>query len=158
MPTLRDVVAKRTVFDAVIVGAGPSGSACAYWLAQAGLVGLSDREEALPAREDLRRRAHPAIGLPTARDGSRRRRGREWPSFQGITGLRLRRVARDELARAPRLPQLRLHDHPLQPRRTRRGAGRGVSVRCCSAAWRPWRCSSRSTRPTVACAARRGSS
>src|SRR5664280_2182978 len=36
MPTLRDVVAKRTLFDAVIVGAGPSGSACAYWLAQAG--------------------------------------------------------------------------------------------------------------------------
>jgi geranylgeranyl reductase family protein len=36
MPTLRDVVAKRTVFDAVIVGAGPSGSACAYWLAEAG--------------------------------------------------------------------------------------------------------------------------
>jgi geranylgeranyl reductase family protein len=33
---LSEVVSKPTVFDAVIVGAGPSGSSCAYWLAQAG--------------------------------------------------------------------------------------------------------------------------
>ena len=36
MKTLRDVVAKPTIYDVVIVGGGPSGSACAYWLAQAG--------------------------------------------------------------------------------------------------------------------------
>src|SRR5665213_1999773 len=36
MPTLRDVVAKPTIYDVVVVGGGPSGSACAYWLAQAG--------------------------------------------------------------------------------------------------------------------------
>ena len=36
METLRDVVAKPTIYDVVIVGGGPSGSACAYWLAQAG--------------------------------------------------------------------------------------------------------------------------
>ncbi len=35
MPELRDLPADQT-FDVVIVGAGPSGSACAYWLAQAG--------------------------------------------------------------------------------------------------------------------------
>jgi len=34
--TLEDVVARPTVYDVVIVGGGPSGSACAYWLAQAG--------------------------------------------------------------------------------------------------------------------------
>jgi geranylgeranyl reductase family protein len=34
--SLREVVSKRSVFDVVIVGAGPSGSACAYWLAEAG--------------------------------------------------------------------------------------------------------------------------
>jgi geranylgeranyl reductase family protein len=34
--SLRDAVTKPTVYDVVIVGAGPSGSACAYWLAQAG--------------------------------------------------------------------------------------------------------------------------
>ncbi|MHB8380160.1 MAG: geranylgeranyl reductase family protein [Acidimicrobiales bacterium] len=36
MKTLRDVVAQPTIYDVVIVGGGPSGSACAYWLAQAG--------------------------------------------------------------------------------------------------------------------------
>jgi geranylgeranyl reductase family protein len=34
--SLRDVVSKPNVYDVVIVGAGPSGSACAYWLAHAG--------------------------------------------------------------------------------------------------------------------------
>lgn len=36
MATLKDVTSKPTVFDVVIVGAGPSGSACALWLAKAG--------------------------------------------------------------------------------------------------------------------------
>jgi menaquinone-9 beta-reductase len=34
--SLEEVVAKPTLYDVVIVGGGPSGSACAYWLAQAG--------------------------------------------------------------------------------------------------------------------------
>jgi geranylgeranyl reductase family protein len=36
MPTLQEVTARPAEFDVVIVGAGPSGSACAYWLSQAG--------------------------------------------------------------------------------------------------------------------------
>ena len=36
MTSLREVVSKPTDYDVVIVGAGPSGSACAYWLAEAG--------------------------------------------------------------------------------------------------------------------------
>ncbi len=36
MTSLREVVLKPTVYDVAIVGAGPSGSACAYWLARAG--------------------------------------------------------------------------------------------------------------------------
>lgn len=36
MKTLEDVLAKPTLYDVVIVGGGPSGSACAYWLAEAG--------------------------------------------------------------------------------------------------------------------------
>ena len=36
MTSLHDVISRPTNFDVVIVGAGPSGSACAYWLAKAG--------------------------------------------------------------------------------------------------------------------------
>ena len=36
MKTLEDVLARPTTYDVVIVGGGPSGSACAYWLASAG--------------------------------------------------------------------------------------------------------------------------
>jgi len=34
--SLSEMISKPTIFDVVIVGAGPSGSACAYWLARAG--------------------------------------------------------------------------------------------------------------------------
>jgi len=34
--SLEDVLARPTTYDVVIVGGGPSGSACAYWLASAG--------------------------------------------------------------------------------------------------------------------------
>ncbi len=36
MKSLEDVLAHPTTYDVVIVGGGPSGSACAYWLASAG--------------------------------------------------------------------------------------------------------------------------
>lgn len=36
MQSLSELISKPTAFDVVIVGAGPSGSACAYWLARAG--------------------------------------------------------------------------------------------------------------------------
>ena len=36
MPDQRDITSFRDPFDVVIVGGGPSGSSCAYWLARAG--------------------------------------------------------------------------------------------------------------------------
>ena len=36
MESLSELRASSTTFDAVIIGAGPSGSSCAYWLARAG--------------------------------------------------------------------------------------------------------------------------
>ena len=36
MTNLDELISKPVTFDVVIVGAGPSGSACAYWLARAG--------------------------------------------------------------------------------------------------------------------------
>jgi geranylgeranyl reductase family protein len=34
--SLEEIAAKPTIYDVVVVGGGPSGSACAYWLANAG--------------------------------------------------------------------------------------------------------------------------
>ncbi len=87
MPTLRDVVAKRTVFDAVIVGGGPSGSACAYWLAQAGWSVCLVEKKHSPARRRAvtgspRDRSHQlaAMGLEdvVAENGHR---------FKGLRGF-----------------------------------------------------------------------
>jgi geranylgeranyl reductase family protein len=36
VPTLQEISDRPQLFDVVIVGAGPSGSACAYWLSRAG--------------------------------------------------------------------------------------------------------------------------
>ncbi len=36
MKSLEEVASKQAIYDVVIVGGGPSGSACAYWLANAG--------------------------------------------------------------------------------------------------------------------------
>jgi geranylgeranyl reductase family protein len=36
MKSLEEVTARPTIYDVVIVGGGPSGSACSYWLANAG--------------------------------------------------------------------------------------------------------------------------
>ena len=36
MQSLSELISRPTIYDVVIVGAGPSGSACAYWLARAG--------------------------------------------------------------------------------------------------------------------------
>ena len=52
--------------------AGPSGAAAAYWLATQRPSGPRRREEAVPAREDLRRRPHAAGGAPAPRHGARR--------------------------------------------------------------------------------------
>ena len=62
----------NATFDVLVVGAGPSGAAAAYWLATRGHRVAGDREEALPAGEDVRRRPHAAGGPPAARHGSRR--------------------------------------------------------------------------------------
>ena len=102
--------------------AGPSGSSCAYWLAEAGLGRGAGREEALPPGEDLRRRAHPPFGPPARRHGARGGPGRG-PPFRRPALLRLRDDPRPALARPPDLPALRLRDHPPRSRRDRRRAG-----------------------------------
>ena len=82
-------------------------------------------EEGLPAREDLWRRADAPGGAPAGRHGARGRAGRVAPLHRAAL-LRLRTLHRDAVARAPELPQLRLHHHPPRPRRPGgRSGGRG---------------------------------
>ena len=78
----RSSSAADPIHDVVVVGAGPSGAACAYWLAEAGHDVLLRREEALPAREDLRRRPDAAGGQAARRHGPRR------PAAPTTTGSR----------------------------------------------------------------------
>ena len=79
-------------------------------------------EEALPPGQDLRRRPDPPGRAPAGRHGTRGRPGR-LAQVQRAPGLRLRPVPRDAVARAPQLPQLRLHHHPPRPRRPGGRAG-----------------------------------
>ena len=81
-----------------------------------------------------RRRSSPArrpaaTGSPRARCASSPTWGSRAPlagahRYTGPPGPRLRSGARPPVARAPELPQLRLHHHPPRPRRHRERAGR----------------------------------
>ena len=55
--------------DVIVVGAGPAGSAVAYYLATAGLDVLMLEKSQLPAGEGVRRRADTAGGQGADRDG-----------------------------------------------------------------------------------------
>ena len=66
--------------------------------------------------------------------------------YQGLRAFGFGASLEMTLARAPDLSQLRLHDHALQPRRTRRRARRAAAAPRCSPASRPSACSSRRRR------------
>ena len=116
------VDADRAVHDVVVVGGGPVGLLLRL-LAGRGRLGRGrGREEALPAGQDLRRRAHPPRRAPAGRHGPRGRPGRV-PPYTGLRAHAFGQVARAALARAPALPLLRLHHHPPRPRRPGGRAG-----------------------------------
>ena len=60
------------------------------------------RAQALPAREDLRRRPHPPVGPPARGHGPGRRAGRRRPPLPGPALARLRPHPRADLARTTR--------------------------------------------------------
>ena len=104
------------VHDVVVVGAGPSGSSCAYWLADAGWDVVVVEKKVFPREKTCGDGLTPRavrqladMGLEDALAGSHR--------YTGPAGLRLRPIHRDAVAGAPALPRLRLHDHPPRPRR-----------------------------------------
>jgi 2-polyprenyl-6-methoxyphenol hydroxylase-like FAD-dependent oxidoreductase len=119
--------------DVIVVGAGPGGSAAAYRLAQTGLDVLLLEKTGFPAREGVRRRAHPPavkslvdLGVDTSEDnGFIRNRGLRiigggmrlelpWPDLATYPdyGLVRPRLDFDELlARTAQKAGARLQEH-----------------------------------------------
>ena len=69
------------------------------------------REEALPEGQDLRGSAFIAVGPPALRHGPTRR-ARRSPPVRRRASVRVRPRGPRSLAHAPRVPRLRLRDHP----------------------------------------------
>ena len=109
-------------FDVLVIGRGPSGAAAVVLARGAWSSGPRDREEALSAREDLRRRAHAARRPPAARHGPRRT-ARGLPALRRAALDRARRHPRARLARASRLPVVRIRGPAPRARRDGRRAG-----------------------------------
>ena len=102
--------------DVLVVGGGPSGAACAYWLAEAGHDVRRRREEALPPGEDLRRRADPPGGQAARRHGPGRRPGRATTASTACGRSPSAGPSSCEWPERARLPPPRLRRHPPRPR------------------------------------------
>ena len=81
------------------------------------------REEALPAREDLRRRPHARGPSASSTTSGLAEPARGVPALRRPALDRPRRHPRARVARAPRLPVVRLRGAPPRPRRDGRRAG-----------------------------------
>ena len=106
--------------DVVVVGAGPSGSSAAYWLADRRPGRRAAREDHVPAREGLRRRAHPPRHPRPGRHGHRRQRGQRLAAQPRPAGHRRRPAPAAGLAGAHQLPALRPGPPARRPRRDAR--------------------------------------
>ena len=130
--TTRSTTSRRRVHDVVVVGAGPSGSSCAYWLADAGWDVVVVEKKTLPREKTCGDGLTPRAVRQLADMGLEPKVAARRPPLRRAPGGRLRPRDGALLARAPQLPRLRLHDHALRPRRgssrTTRGA-RGATVR-----------------------------
>ena len=111
------------VHDVVVVGGGPAGSSCAYWLADAGWDVVVVEKKQFPRVKTCGDGLTPRAVRQLADMGLERHAGRR-PPLHRPPRLRLRPVARARMAVPPRLPVVRLHDHPPRPRRARRRARR----------------------------------
>ncbi len=128
--------------DVIVVGAGPAGSSAAYWLARSRPRRRAAGEDDVPAREGLRRRAHPARHPRARRHGHRRQRGDGWLHNRGPAGDRRRPAPAPGLARPDDLPALRAGPPAGGPRRAARQAGRqGRRAAARAAPPSPSRCS-----------------
>ena len=110
---------RRYDADAVVVGAGPAGSAAAYWLASAGLdVALLERDH-IPAREGVRRSASRHAERALIDMGIDVSQGAGWVHNRGLRVIARRPATPPRLARA----------HAASPRTAWSGRG-PIWTRC----------------------------
>ncbi len=116
--------APEHVHDVVVVGAGPAGASCGYWLAEAGWDVVVVEKKEFPREKTCGDGLTPRavrqladMGLEGALSGSHR--------YDGLRAFGFGRSTRHALARAPELPRLRLHHHASRPRRAGRRARGG---------------------------------
>ena len=99
---LADVAA--VVHDVVVVGAGPSGSSCAYWLANAGWDVVVIEKKTLPREKTCGDGLTPSAVRQLADMGLEHADRRAGPPLRRAARRRLRPGDRDVLARAPHFP------------------------------------------------------
>ena len=137
--------------DVLVVGGGPAGAACAYWLAEAGHDVLVVEKKRYPrvktCGDGLTPRAVQQLddmGLTEAMAGHHR--------FDGLRSVAFGRVLELEWPETPGISPPRLRDHPPRPRRDGGRPGRRRPAPPCGRAPRPWlRCSRRPGAPGPWC-------
>ena len=110
--------------DVLVVGGGPSGAACTYWLASAGYDVVMVERKHYPREKTCGDGLTPRsvrqledMGLADELAGAGHR-------FQGLRSHGFGRTLELDLAPPPGLPRLRLRHHPQGPRRPGRRARR----------------------------------
>jgi len=121
--SLREVGIEPTVYDVAIVGAGPSGSACAYWLAEAGWSVCLVEKKTFPREKTC------GDGLTRGRSNQLREMGLEdsvaakGHRFNGLRAFGFGATLEMNWPNT-RFFQATLHDHPIQSRRPSRSTRR----------------------------------
>ena len=92
------------MWDVLVVGGGPAGRGGRVLARRGRAPRARGREEAVPAREDLRRRPHAAGRPPAPRHGPRRA-ARGFLRFDGLRSIAHGVTLELRVARAPRLPR-----------------------------------------------------
>ena len=93
MTSLNEIDSRRTDFDVVIVGGGPSGSACAYWLGEAGWSVCLVEKKHFPREKTCGDGLTPRSVHQLQEMGLEREVGEARPPIQRSAGLRVRRLA-----------------------------------------------------------------
>ncbi len=133
------------VHDVLVVGGGPSGSSCAYWLADAGWDVVVVEKKEFPREKTCGDGLAPRavrqladMGLEDSLAGAHR--------FRGLRSVAFGRTMELEWPTRAGLPDLRLHHHPPRPRRPGLPSVPPRPGRPCSRAPRPTSPSAKTSR------------